>query len=554
MAGTDKASGAQRPGEEAERLLGRVMSRQRWASVGRRFYISLLIVAALYLCLLLVTRLLGVLPDFFTPLSLSAIPLIALSVAILAGTRPDRHAAARAVDRAAGTDDLYLTATYLATNPSDYAPLVVHAADDHSRTIVPKAVVPYRWSRKAGHNVLAISVAAVALYFLPALDPFGYKEDRERHTRRRRELDESRRATEIRRAQLKKVDRAKLSTPVEMALEDLKTTFQQMKPNDQSGNLQRLGKHQQELGKLWRKTGQELLPAKSGVALADQHFGLRSPKAANWSKQLSEGRADAFKKELDELRDLAEKVGKATDRAERERMMRELKRRLQEAGRFASQEMASSGLNSALSRAMEQLNLGQTGEMSKEALEAMMESMDLSSEELALVESAMSDLAALEDALKTLQMAQQCNRANGLDGKGCAGCESLGDYASLYASLMAQGMEGGPGPGMRGPGMGEGGEAPEDNTLETDHKTEKSRSSLTAGKILLQWQIDENADPGTVRGNYSERMREVKQGVDEAIVRERIPPGYHDGIRRYFDKLGVAEKGKEGGAEIEAQD
>jgi hypothetical protein len=32
-------------------------------------------------------------------------------------------------------------------------------------------------------------------------------------------------------------------------------------------------------------------------------------------------------------------------------------------------------------------------------------------------------------------------------------------------------------------------------------------------------------------------VREVKQGVSEAIQQEQVPPGYHDAIKKYFDTL-----------------
>ncbi len=506
--------------------------------MGRRAHLFLVVSCGVYLCLLLLSRLLGILPGLFVPLSMAAIPAVALSGAMLTRRRPGRRGAARAVDRSAGTDDLFLTAASLPARPGEYAPLVVQAAEARSRKVAPPSVVPLRWYVGARNSMLALGAVALSVYFVPTLDPFGYKETRERSTRRRRELKETRKATELRRAQLEKARTEGLSPPVERALEDLKTTLRQMKPKESGTNLERMGKHQQELGKLWRKTGEELLPTKSGTALGEQSFGLRSPLAATWSKQLSQGKTAAFRSEMAKLKELAKKLGEATDPAERERLRRELKRRMKEAARFASEAMGSQGLQSALGRAMAQMNMGQAADLFGQALEGMLDSLELAGQELGMIEQALEDLQALEDALKTLQMAQQANRGKGLNGEDAAGCDTMADYAELYESLMAQGRQPGAGPGMQGPGRGEGNEAPEDDNQDTGHKREMSGSSLTAGEILLQWQIDETAEPGTVHDGYRQRLRQVKQGVDEAIVRERIPPGYHDGIRKYFDKLG----------------
>ena len=90
---------------------------------------------------------------------------------------------------------------------------------------------------------------------------------------------------------------------------------------------------------------------------------------------------------------------------------------------------------------------------------------------------------------------------------------------------------------MGGPGIGKGGKAPEKPEEKTDFKSERSRSALTAGKILLQWKTKEVSDPGTMRENYQSQLDAVKQGVTEAILQEQVPPGYHEAIQKYFDSL-----------------
>ena len=36
---------------------------------------------------------------------------------------------------------------------------------------------------------------------------------------------------------------------------------------------------------------------------------------------------------------------------------------------------------------------------------------------------------------------------------------------------------------------------------------------------------------------YRAAVRDVKQGVSEAILQEEIPPGYYEGIKSYFESL-----------------
>ena len=114
----------------------------------------------------------------------------------------------------------------------------------------------------------------------------------------------------------------------------------------------------------------------------------------------------------------------------------------------------------------------------------------------------------------------------------------MGDYAALYARLMAAGAGAGAGAGMGGPGIGEGGVAPEDETTKSDFKSEQSKSALTAGKILLQWKTQGMSDAGAAQQNYMEKVAAVKQGASEAVLQEQVPPGYHQAISKYFDTIG----------------
>lgn len=90
---------------------------------------------------------------------------------------------------------------------------------------------------------------------------------------------------------------------------------------------------------------------------------------------------------------------------------------------------------------------------------------------------------------------------------------------------------------MKGPGTGEGGEAPEDPTKKNNFKSERSKTALHAGRILMKWETKEKAKKGAVAKDYLNHVREVQQGVSEAIVQEQIPPGYHESIQNYFDSL-----------------
>ena len=71
-------------------------------------------------------------------------------------------------------------------------------------------------------------------------------------------------------------------------------------------------------------------------------------------------------------------------------------------------------------------------------------------------------------------------------------------------------------------------------TLKPPHKSEKAKSKNQPGQILMQWKTKGLSDKGAVSVEYEEALKEVRAGVDEAISREKIPPGYHDVIKKYF--------------------
>ena len=57
---------------------------------------------------------------------------------------------------------------------------------------------------------------------------------------------------------------------------------------------------------------------------------------------------------------------------------------------------------------------------------------------------------------------------------------------------------------------------------------------MQAGKTLMEWKTKGITEKGEVKEEYEEAMQEIREGVDEAITNEKIPPGYHEVIKKYF--------------------
>ena len=142
------------------------------------------------------------------------------------------------------------------------------------------------------------------------------------------------------------------------------------------------------------------------------------------------------------------------------------------------------------------------------------------------------DLKSLEEALKLISMAKQCNGKCPNENMSDAQL-ALSDYAKLYQEMMGS---------MQGQQRGEreegGPPVDEDETAETGFKDEKSPAALQKGKILLSLKTKGLSEAGEMKDqDYKRIVGEIRQSLDEAISQEEIPPGYVDGIKKYFDTL-----------------
>ncbi len=531
---------------QSESLLRNVSGRLALIALGKRFYWSVLILGVTYAAVLLVSRLAGVIPDWFQPRSLWIIPAGALLASVLLHRRPTDADSARTVDERMQSKDLFLTVALLDDSPGEFKPLVARDAEERATSIKPTDVVPFQVTRHFADLAIAVGVLIAAVLFLPQLDPFGKVEAAEKIEKEKEELKNLHEETLARKEQLKKVlsdtDDGE-SKDVKHALDGLKADFKKMKPTQKKQNYKMLAGQQKGLGEKWKKISAQKLKQLLSQTASAQKFGSFSDKEKlrKWTREMQEGSTESLNKEFDQLKCELEKLLKTTDPVKRSEIAQRIKKKLRELEEFASDKVNSKPLKAALQRAMKQLEMAKFDGMSKEAKEALQESMELAKMELKEIAQTAKDLKALEDALKAIQMAKKANQKEALDGEACENCISMDDYAELFAQLG--GVDGeGDGDGTGAQGMGEGGEVEEDDSVETGFKTEKSKTHIQAGKVLLSLKTKGLSDSGEASKNYNKQVRNVKQGVSEAILQEKIPPGYHDGIRGYFDSLDDSAK------------
>ena len=538
----------------AYKLLLKVAQRMRLAAVGRSFYWAFIILCGVFATALLTARLTGLAPGLFdvsntTWLAFAAVPVLAGLLALLVHRKPTLPDAARLVDRSTGAKDLYLTLSLIDTSAGEYQPLVVKSAEARATLVSPERVLPFAWQQRFWHAVWVPALVAAGVFVVPQLDPFGKVAKANLVEKRHERLAESKKATELRLEEVRrKIEDHEEHNAADEAIEELKLAFNKMQPTQKMDNLKALQIEQKDIGKLWRQISAERLKdMMKNSPSGDQQFGANeNEKLEKWTQELQQGNAGGVQKELQDIKQALQKLAQTKDPIERSELMQQLKEKMAALEKLAEDKLGNKELASALERAMQQLELSEQSDLSKEALESAMESLELSQAEVQELEQAIKDLKELEQALKAIQQAKKLNDQEKLDGARAGECKTLADYEALYAQLLAEGgaesEEEKEGKGMGERGFGKGGEAPEDDSVETGFKSEQSKSAVVAGKMLMSMQQKGEAEKGEVVRDYKALLTTVKQGAMEALNTEQIPLGYHEGIKSYFDSL---EKAKE---------
>ncbi|MCA8999353.1 MAG: hypothetical protein KDA80_20330, partial [Planctomycetaceae bacterium] len=381
-------------------------------------------------------------------------------------------------------------------------------------------------------------------FFVPTLDPFGHVAEAKEAQESHRVLEQTRKATEARKAQLAQKDIEKEnSDEVEKALEGLQTGFQKLKKGEAKQNLKRLNEHQEEIGELYRKLNSGELKSLFDKMEGEQQFGQLHDQEMfrQWQKELQQGSSEKLQQSLEGIKNDLEKLAKTDDPVAKSELERKLQKKMKELSDFASKKAGSQSLNAALQRAMEQMESARKEGMSQEAMKAIQESLAVAQKECQMLAQSARDLQDLEEALQMISMSKQLAADDQLDGEMFDGEMSLEDYAEMYAELMGMSQGNGGdenGNGTGGRGMGEGGVVDEDDDANTDFVDEKSKSAIQKGKILLSMKTKGLSDTGDIKDeDYKRIVGEIRQSLEDVIDQEEIPPGYIDGIKKYFDTL-----------------
>ncbi len=521
------------------RLLDRVLWRLRWAVIARRGLYAFFALAAIYCALVLVSRLTGLVPVVTEPWIPASFPVAALLIGAAWPRKPSPRDAARTVDRGAATNDLYLTMVLLEGSAGEYQPLVAAKAEARAATIRPREVAPLRMNRRLTSVAAAVAVLVGAVSFVPQLDPFGKVAAAEETKEELRHIEESKQVTQER---LAKIERESLTDTqakeVQQALEQLKAAMKGAQPKARQANAKALMGAQKTVAGEWRKISSEKLSdlfSKSSTA-SQQMGGSSAAMSKKWLENLQAGSTESLKKELSAVQRDLEELAKTQDPGKRAELAQKLRERMDALSQFA-EETGSKTLAAALKRTQQQMQMASKAAAGdpkdpavEEALKAAGESAKLADKELEQIAQSAKDLKALEQALSVLQMAKNLNNSDLLDGKKMEGMQSMSEYEAMYAKMM---KDAAPDNGE----FGEGGSVEEKDSQKSKFKTEMSKSQISKGKVLLTLKTKGMGEHADVKEQYRSAVRDVKQGLSEAILREEIPPGYHEGIKGYFDSI-----------------
>lgn len=520
-----------------QELLAKTAFRMRLNGFFSHTYRNIFILLVVYTVLLLLCRLFALIPDYFTLVSLVVPVALGILSGLLVHPRPTVRESAKLADAHTGTKDLFLTATLIGDSFGEYQPLVIKNAEDHAEKVIPARIVKLAWKPGLRNLVIALVILGLGSAFLPQLDPFGRHLARKRKKEQKEKLIAIDKAVKDRLKTLNKRKAEKNSPEISKLLDQAKQDFNSMKKSDVDANRKKLRELQRQLGAAWRKKNESKMRDRLEKNMSNQSFGFKNKNENKWQEQLAKNDFSGIKKEARQLQQMARQLSEMKDSKEKQQLQQNLQKRMKALADFMNANMGSQAAQGAIKQAMEQLDMAGLEGLDKDAMQALQNSTELLNRELEKLGEMARDIQDLEMAMEASQLAKQLNQLKKLQGAGRQGLEEMSDYNDFYQQMLqaAKGRKGiGEKPGEPGGG---GGKVDENPDATTEDKKEISQSKLQAGKILMRWKSKGMGKSGKAKEEYLKSVKEVKQGVSEAILKEQIPPGYHESIKKYFDNI-----------------
>lgn len=559
-----------------------------------RLQLCLLIFSIVYALLLLTSRLTGLIPDLFSWVTVLCPLALSLLTSLLIPFRVSQRESARAVDTHEKTDDLFLTVSSIGKSNGKFKDLVSEQAEQKALNLKPGSIVSFKWQKPLRNFALATIALLIGIFTLPQLDPFGKEDERAKKELKNKSLEEARKETEKRLVKIKKeIEKPKDS---EAAKVELTQILKQLKTKPPEDVRNKLRQQRRKMAKMWSDKNKEINADNKRLQISSQSFGFNSKELKKISKDLKKGDTQSAIKKLSELKDKLEALSEGELSEDKKQELASIKKEMEDLRDAINESMGSESVKAAINRALSQME--ELSEETKEALADAAKSMKLSERELSRLQKMMDEMDDLQQMMQAAQQADQlaqqmqnnpnaqtppeyesfqeyqdylnqmnqngqqngesttcqacegagkCKSCNGTgkDGEGnkCPDCEGKGQCSDCKGTGNCNGNGSGQGQGLAsGNGTGNGttgGGLPGENDVASNTVKQNAKSKTQPGRILMEWKTKGLSDKGQVTEEYQEAMKEIREGVDEAISKEKIPPGYHEIIKKYFSSEGL---------------
>ncbi len=448
---------------------------------------------------------------FFIGLFVVYLPALIVGIAFICALlyavikSPGLFEAALEADERAGLKERISSAYLLRIKESPAAVALREDAEAHSRLIEPSTIVGFRLPRIAYSTFAVLVVFVLCNSFLPYLDVVRRKARLEQRLVERRSVQEmSRRIQNI--SELLKREAAKAGEEKrDRALDALAKDLEQIS-------------HDLDLNKIDRKEAAVKL-SKLTDKIAERQNIMRGEfknldeLSRSIDQKLTKNLTEALAKgDLENAQEELKKIGEAIREGtipsgDMNRLSSELGR-LSEALKQISPELAKK-----LAAAAKELK---EGELLKAAGE-----LALSEEDLMALTEALDQMDMLGNLTADMEARKQALLADvSVLGKG------EGDESRDFI-----------GPGMRGGGIGKGGEASFDESQTVTFEDTKITGEKGKGRIISEIMYKGQPLEGDVTEDYKQVYIESKQEAEDSLSREVIPAGYRKFVIDYFDSI-----------------
>lgn len=276
---------------------------------------------------------------------------------------------------------------------------------------------------------------------------------------------------------------------------------------------------------------------KLGQALKTGDLAKAVKELDKLKEQLTGDKLDAKAKEqlakqLEQLEQALEKKVQAQQQAQKdlEKQIEEQRR----AGNTAEADKLQQQLDKLAAKSPQMEKLNEMAQQLKQAAENMKkgnsdqaaESLSKLGEQLAGMQQEMSEMEMLEGTLDEIANAKNSMGCKECEGEGCEACQGQGNRFSDKWSRRDFAKGGGIGAGKR-----------DETKNDTDHYDSRVKQNVGKGASVVTGTADGPNRKGQVQEEIKSEYSQADQQTAEALSGQRLPHGYRDHAKKYFDSL-----------------